>query len=101
MAGGQFQVTFAELTAAADQIAADNEQFRARVSEMEGYRAELAGMWEGEANTAFNNALTQDQEKWTSFSTLIDQYSQALRQVAQTLQQAEAESTQIAASRTY
>ena len=79
----------------------DNNQFRARVSDLMNCASELASMWQGEANNKFNMALNTDQERWAEFAALIDQYAEALNVIGQTYARAEEANAATAATRTY
>lgn len=97
----RFSVTANELVNAANNLSEDNNQFRARVNDLITCANELASMWQGEANNQFNNAFNTDQERWTEFATLIDQYVEALGTVAQTYATAEETNVSTASTRTY
>ena len=97
----KFSVTANELVNAANNLSEDNNQFRARVNDLITCANELASMWQGEANTQFNNAFNNDQERWTEFATLIDQYVEALGTVAQAYATEEETNVSTASTRTY
>lgn len=97
----RFSVTANELVNAASNLGEDNNQFRARVNDLITCANELASMWQGEANSQFNNAFNTDQERWTEFAALIDQYVEALGTVAQTYAAAEETNVSTASTRTY
>ena len=62
---------------------------------------ELAAMWQGDANNTFNNALSNDQDRWISFAALVDTYVETLRHIVQTWHEVEGENIGIASRRTY
>ena len=97
----KFQVTTAELKAAIADLQEKNGTFKNKVSELEQSQQALRAQWQGDANTAFNTAFENDKEQWTTFSTLIDQYIQALQTILQTYEQAEATNTSTASNRSY
>ena len=97
----RFTVAASELTNAVSVLAEDNNQFRARVSDLMNCAQELASMWQGEANTRFNTALNSDQERWAEFAALIDQYAEALQQILQTYATAEEQNSSTATTRSY
>ena len=97
----RFTVTASELTNAVSVLAEDNNQFRARVSELMNCAQELASMWQGEANDTFNMTLATDQERWVAFAALVDNYVETLREIVRYYQAAEAEIVEIASHRTY
>lgn len=97
----KFQVTTAELKAAIADLQEKNGTFKNKVSELEQSQQALRAQWQGDANTAFNTAFENDKAQWTTFSTLIDQYIQALQTIMQTYEQAEATNTSTATTRSY
>jgi WXG100 family type VII secretion target len=97
----KFQVTTAELKAAIADLQEKNGTFKNKVSELEQSQQALRAQWQGDANTAFNTAFENDKAQWTTFSTLIDQYIQALQTILQTYEQAEATNTSTATNRSY
>ena len=94
----KFQVTTAELKAAIADLQEKNGTFKNKVSELEQSQQALRAQWQGDANTAFNTAFENDKAQWTTFSTLIDQYIQALQTILQTY---EATNTATANTRSY
>ena len=97
----KFQVTTAELKAAIADLQEKNGTFKNKVSELEQSQQALRAQWQGDANTAFNTAFENDKAQWTTFSTLIDQYIQALQTILQTYEQAESTNTSTASNRSY
>lgn len=97
----KFSVTANELNNVANVLVEDNNQFRSRVSDLMNCASELASMWQGEANTQFNTALNNDQERWAEFAALIDQYVEALQTVIQAYINAEDANVSTATTRTY
>ena len=95
----KFQVTTAELKAAIADLQEKNGTFKNKVSELEQSQQALRAQWQGDANTAFNTAFENDKAQWTTFSTLIDKYIQALQTILQTYEQAEATNTSTASNR--
>lgn len=97
----RFTVTAAELSNTVSTLNEDNNQFRARVSDLLNCASELASMWQGEANDRFNAALNTDQERWVEFAALIDQYNEAMVNIIQIYNNAEEGNTATAATRSY
>ena len=97
----KFQVTTAELKAAIADLQEKNGTFKNKVSELEQSQQALRAQWQGDANNAFNTAFENDKAQWTTFSTLIDQYIQALQTILQIYEQAEATNTSTATNRSY
>lgn len=97
----KFSVAANELNNVVNVLVEDNNQFRSRVNDLMNCASELASMWQGEANSQFNNALNTDQERWAEFAALIDQYVEALRTVIQAYANAEDANVSTATNRTY
>ncbi len=97
----KFTVTASEMQTAINELNSANSEFKSRVSELEAAQQELAGMWQGDANTAFNSAFQNDKAQWSTFAGLIDQYVQTLGNILQTYQNAESTNTDTARTRTY
>ena len=53
----KYTVTASEMQNAINELNSANSEFKNRVSELEAAQQELAGMWQGDANTAFNTAF--------------------------------------------
>ena len=101
MASGRIEVTASELRRAISELTEKNNQFRNKVSELEGLQQELASQWQGEANTAFNNAFQNDKGQWQAFLGLTAQYIQGLETILRIYEQAEETNRMTATNRTY
>lgn len=97
----KFTITASEMQNAITELNSANNEFKNRVTELESAQQELAGMWQGEANTAFNSAFQNDKGQWSTFASLIDQYTQTLSTILQTYQNAEATNVDTARTRAY
>lgn len=97
----RFVINPAELSNTANVLAENNNQFRARINDLMNTAQELASMWQGEANNAFNAALATDQERWAAFANLVDQHVEVLREIVQHSHRTESENVEIASRRTY
>ena len=97
----KFQVTASELKAAITDLTEKNKAFKNKVSELEQAQQALRAQWQGDANTAFNNAFEKDKEKWTTFSLMIEQYILALQTILTTYEKAEVTNTSTATTRSY
>lgn len=95
----EIRVTPSELRAKADVLEGLNRQYRQEVEKMVGYEADLAGMWEGEAQKAFRDTFNRDREKMDRFAQNIDRYILALREDAQKYEDAEQKNASIASTR--
>lgn len=101
MASGRLTVTGGELRSAIADLTEKNEQFRTKVGELETLQQELASQWQGDANTAFNNAFQSDKGQWSAFQVLVSQYIQALETILKIYEQAEETNRATASNRTY
>ena len=97
----KYTVTISEMQAAINELSSNNTEFRARVAELGAKQQELAGQWQGEANTAFNNVFLSDKGQWDNFAVVVDQYIETLQSIMQTYKTAEETNRATAATRTY
>lgn len=96
-----FQVTSQELRNAAERISDLNSQFKERALQLREQEASLCSMWEGQAKDTFHQAFTRDRQQMDTFVQLINQYVQALLEIAVRYEQAENRNREIAAARSY
>ncbi len=96
-----FQVTSSELRSKAGRLQELNGQFRAKATELEEKETSLCGMWEGTTKDTFHQAFMQDRQQMNAFEQLINQYIQALLEIAVRYEQAESRNREIAAARKY
>ena len=94
-----FRVSTAQLIQQAQELQTLNERFKAEVTAMTEKEEALSSMWEGEARNAFHNAYATDAEKFANFYNGIVRFIQALSDVAQNSQKAEAQAAAIATTR--
>ncbi|HAL60542.1 MAG: WXG100 family type VII secretion target [Sarcina sp.] len=94
-----FRVSTAQLIQQAQELQTLNERFKAEVTAMTEKEEALSSMWEGEARNAFHNAYATDAEKFANFYNGIVRFIQALSDVAQNYQKAEAQAAAIATTR--
>lgn len=97
----KYSLTAQELQSAISELSSSNAQFKSRVSDLQGKQQALAGMWQGDANTAFNAAFNSDKGQWDTFAQLMDRYVETLQSIKQTYEAAEAANVQTAATRSY
>ena len=98
---GEILVTSSELRNAAGELENLNGQFKTKTEDLASKETELNGMWDGQANDAFHNAFMKDKEQWETFSNTITEYVNALNQIAEKYERAEATNTQTATTRSY
>ena len=95
------RVTAAQVKSTADQLLQFDSQFKSQVDNLETNELNLCSMWEGQAKDAFHNAFNTDKEYMNQFYVLIQKYCQALEQIAQAYEEAEARNTDTATKRSY
>ena len=95
------RVTAAQLKTGAEELRNLNQQFKAAVSDLESTESSLNSMWEGDARNAFHQAFTNDKTQMDNFFNAIEVYAQRLEGAAAKYEQAEAQNTEIATTRTY
>lgn len=96
-----FQVTSQELRNAAERISDLNSQFKERALQLSEQEASLCSMWEGQAKDTFHQAFMRDRQQMDAFVQMINQYVQALLEIAVRYEQAENRNREIAAARSY
>ena len=74
---------------------AGNQRIKAQLSQQE---TALCSMWEGQAKDTFHQAFIRDKQQMDIFYQLIAQYIQALLEIAERYERAEARNREIAAS---
>lgn len=96
-----FQVTASELRTKAGDLRDTNSLFKTQVGNLESQEQSLAGMWEGEAQKAFRTAFNNDKVQMDKFYELINQYCQALENIATQYETAEMKNVDTASTRNY
>ncbi len=96
-----FYVTSSELRKKAGRITDLNSQFKSKASQLSQQETALCSMWEGQAKDTFHQAFTRDKQQMDIFYQLIAQYIQALLEIAERYERAEARNREIAATRSY
>lgn len=97
----EFNVTPKVLRTQAEELREANNTFKSLVENLASTEGKLNSMWEGEANTAFHTAFNNDKAQFENFYTVINQYVDAMTQIAQKYEQAEAANLSTATTRTY
>ncbi len=98
---GLFRVSVSELKSKAGTLREYNQQFKARVSDLETEEQRVTGMWEGQARDTFHAAFEKDKGQMTNFYNLIEQYCQALEAIAEKYAAVENQNTATAQQRNY
>lgn len=94
-------VTSSRLRNAAENLQNLNGQFKNKADDLCTKEQSLSQMWEGQAQTAFHNAFARDSQQMNAFHQLINQYVQALLEIAVRYEKAEARNAEIAGARSY
>lgn len=97
----QIVVTAAEVRNKAAALLELNQQFKGKATELEAKEGELCSMWEGQARDAFHREFTRDKGQMDAFFSLIEQYVEALNNIAQRYEEAEMRASELANARTY
>ena len=97
----EIRVTTAEVRNKANELRNLNSQLKGKVHNLVDTEGSLASMWEGDAKTAFHTAFNNDKAQWDNFAALIEQYCNALDNIAAEYDQKEATNANIASTRTY
>lgn len=98
---GYIEVTSMQLRNKAEELMNLNSQFITKKEDLEGKEGSLISMWEGEAKSLFHEAFTRDKEQMDIFIHLIEEYVNALYEIAQRYEEAEQRNMEIASSRSY
>ncbi len=81
-----------------DQLLA---KFKSQKEKLMTTQKSLDGMWDGDANTQFNKAFHKDMVQFDNFARVIKEYANALNQMAENYDKAEANNVSIAQQRSY
>lgn len=95
----RFLVSSRQLRQRASELESLNREFSSSVRQLASYEQQLAGQWKGDAQRAFHQAFTHDQQQFESFRMGITEYVQALRQAADEYDRAEDQNVSIARTR--
>ena len=99
MAGGTIQVTPNTLRDKAAELRNQNSNLNTQIDTLETQAKSLSGMWEGDAQQAFDKDVSTDIQKMRNFHDAIESYASALDQIASQYESAENSNAQIAATR--
>ena len=95
------RVTSSELRNAEAELSSLNGRLKNEAEEFMNGANALGATWEGETKEAFMRAATSDKQQMDAFMALIDKYCAAIEEIASKYDQAEANNTATATSRTY
>lgn len=78
------------------QLTNYNNQFQSKVSELCSEQRRLDGMWDGDANTVFNQNFNKDKRQFDEFHKTIADYITKLKTIKENYENAETHNKQIA-----
>ena len=76
-----------------------NKQFETKVQELVSEQKKLDAMWDGQANTEFNNNFNKDKVQFDNFHNEIADYIAKLKTIKANYEDAETANTRIAKTR--
>lgn len=85
-----------QLQSAITQLTNYNSQFQTKVNELCAEQRRLDGMWDGSANTAFNQTFNKDKRQFDEFHKAIADYVTKLKTIKENYENAETRNKQIA-----
>ena len=88
-----------QLQNAITQLTNYNSQFQSKVNELCSEQKRLDTMWDGASNDEFNRNFNKDKKQFDEFHKAIQDYATGLKKIKENYERAEAQSKQIAASR--
>ena len=95
----QLKVTSAKLRSAKSQLDNQNKQLESQIQTLQQVQKRLTSMWQGDANTAFDNVFNKDIQQFATFRNLIRDYGPVLERAAQTYDDKERKNVEIASKR--
>ena len=72
-----------------NELNADNEKLAGKIEQLRQLHSELTGIWEGEADRAFNATIMKDITTLESYHGLMQQFCLALQEIGQAYAQTE------------
>lgn len=95
----QLKVTADKLRTAKSQLDRQNSQLESQINTLKQVQKRLTSMWQGDANTAFDNVFNKDVQQFDRFRNLIKEYGNVLQRAAQTYDEKERKNVEIASKR--
>ncbi len=90
-----------ELDNLISQLKRYNDQFAAKLSEMDSTQRSLDSAWDGEANTEFNNLYKRESAIFKQFKQVVDEYITRLKAIKDEYVRTETQNQKIAGTRGY
>ncbi len=97
----EIRVSSSQLKSEAEALLDLASRLKSAITALENDEANLNGMWEGEANTAFHNAFISDKDQMNAFNELVIKFATTLTQIAAKYESAESKNVDIANTRSY
>lgn len=85
-----------QLQSVISQLETLNKQFESKVGELVAEQKKLDGMWDGAANTEFNNMFNKDKKQFDTFHDTIKDYIEKLKTIKKNYEDTETRNAQIA-----
>lgn len=76
-----------------------NKNFQTKLNELQSEQRKTDAMWDGEANTAFNEEFNKDIRQFTEFHLAVNEYIRQLQTIKTNYENAETNNTRIAKTR--
>ncbi len=95
----QLKVTSAKLREVKGKLDSHNRKLESQINTLKQVQQRLTKMWDGDANTAFDNVFNKDIQQFTAFRNLIRDYGTVLERAAQTYDEKERKNVEIASNR--
>lgn len=93
------RITAAQVRQKVSELRNLDSQFKAKADSLSASEESIAAKWDGDAKAAFRNSFQKDRVNMDNFYKVIEQYCATLENIANRMEQADANSAQIAAQR--
>ncbi|WP_432627718.1 WXG100 family type VII secretion target [Brotaphodocola sp.] len=94
-------VTSSQIRKTKETLQSYNQSFKSQVTRLDESEQKLNTMWEGQANEQFHSAFSSDKSYMDGFYNLINQFCEALEQIATEYDKAESQNVETAKVRKY
>ena len=76
-----YRVNPADMARILNELNADNEKLAGKIEQLRQLQSQLTGIWEGEADRAFQTTMTNDISTLESYHELMQQFCLALQDI--------------------
>lgn len=90
------KVTASTLRSKKQSLENDNSKLKGQIARMDSLESQLMSVWQGDAAKTFDTVYKRDAVCYSKFHALIEQYCQAIENIAKAYEAAEAANVQIA-----